>query len=119
LAELDEWNALAPLAFAMGTLTTNEVFALRDLCQLRVLRDKLLRTIEDDGHIVRDANYARSAHPLLSRIVALSARVDAGMARFKLAPFGKPVEAAAQTKEPDPFAEFDAVASGEPEDTRH
>ncbi|MGE0450854.1 MAG: P27 family phage terminase small subunit [Vicinamibacterales bacterium] len=106
LDELAEWNDLAPRAAKEGTLNETTTFALRDLCQLRVLKDRLLRRIGDDGDVVWGVGGSRAAHPLLTRITTLSQRIEAGMARFKLAPMGKELE----TGKPvpvDPFAEFD------------
>jgi hypothetical protein len=108
LEELDEWNELAPIAFQKGTLTRMETIALRDLCQLRVLKSRLMRTIQDQGDIVMGAGGQLAAHPLLTRITTLSQRIEAGMVRFQLSPIGKAIDV---PKEPekDPFAEFDAA----------
>jgi hypothetical protein len=108
LDELAEWNDLAPRAATEGTLIDSTRYALRDLCQLRVLRDRLLRRVGDDGDIVIGAQGQQAAHPLLTRITTLSQRVEAGMVRFKLSPQGKELETA-KPQPADPFAEFDAV----------
>lgn len=109
LDELAEWNDLAPRAAKEGTLNESTAYALRDLCQLRVLKDRLLRRVGDDGDVVFGAQGQHAAHPLLSRITTLSQRIEAAMVRFKLSPMGKELEG---SKEPpaDPFAEFDTPA---------
>jgi hypothetical protein len=106
LDELAEWNDLAPRAFKLGTLTDETALGLRDLCQLRVLKDRILRRVTDQGDTVWGAGGTMAAHPLLTRITTLSQRVEAGMARYKLLAMGKEIEVAGK-KEADPFAEFD------------
>lgn len=110
LEELAEWNDLAPKAFEKGTLTKHEVFALRDLCQLRVLKERLLRTVGDQGDVVIGAGGNLAAHPLLTRITTLSQRIEAGMAKFQLSPMGKPIDVP-KAPDLDPFSEFDGAAS--------
>lgn len=111
LDELAEWNELAPRAMKEGTLTESTVLALRDLCQARVLKDKLLRKIGDLGDVVLASNGNLAANPLLSRFTTLLQRVEAGMVRFKLSPMGKEISQPAE-KAPDPFAEFDDAGAG-------
>jgi hypothetical protein len=106
LDELAEWNDLAPLAQKAGTLTDETRMALRDLCQARVLKDKLLRTLGDHGNVVVNGGGNLAAHPLLARFTTLLQRVEAGMMRFRLSPMGKEIEPPA-AKSADPFAEFD------------
>jgi hypothetical protein len=107
LDELAEWQDLAPRALKEGTLTESTRLALRDLCQARVLKDRLLRKVNDHGAVVltKDGNLA--AHPLLTRFTTLFQRIEAGMMRFKLAPIGKDMTEPA--KPTDPFAEFDGA----------
>jgi hypothetical protein len=111
LDELAEWNDLAPRAAKEGTLNETTTFALRDLCQLRVLKDRLLRRVGDDGDVVWGVGGSRAAHPLLTRITTLSQRIEAGMLRFKLSPIGKELEGA-RPAEKDPWAEFDQPGTG-------
>lgn len=106
LDELAEWNELAPRAARLNTLDSERLFALRDLCRLRVLQDRLVRQLGDDGDVVMGAGGQLAAHPLLARITTLSQRIDAGMVRFKLAPMGKDLESS-KPAPADPFAEFD------------
>lgn len=107
LDELAEWNDLAPRAATVGTLTDETKLALRDLCQARVLKDKLLRTVNDQGEVVVASTGNLAAHPLLARFTTLFQRVEAGMMRFKLSPMGKEIETSKEAPA-DPFAEFDA-----------
>lgn len=118
LDELAEWNDLAPLAAKHCTLDLSTSLALRDLCQLRVLKDRLLRRIGDDGDVVLGAGGQLAAHPLLTRITTLSQRIEAGMARFKLSPTGKALESAAPPTK-DPFAEFDMAGEDGREPVAH
>lgn len=110
LDELAEWNDLAPRAAKVGTLTDDTKFALRDLCQARVLKDRLLRKVSDHGDVVMASNGNLAAHPLLTRFTTLLQRVEAGMMRFKLAPIGKEIEPTGE-KSADPFSEFDSPAT--------
>ena len=109
LVELAVWNELAPLAEKEGTLVDSTRMALRDLCEAIVLKRKLLRTIDDDGLVSFTLEGGRSAHPLLPQFRGLMQRVEAGMLRFKLMPFGK--EIGKVEKPVDPFAEFDTPAA--------
>lgn len=108
LDELAEWNDLAPRALKEGTLTDATRLALRDLCQARVLKDRLLRTIGDQGDVVLASSGNLAAHPLLTRFTTLFQRVEAGMVRFRLAPMGK--DMTESEKPADAFAEFDGAA---------
>lgn len=111
LDELGEWNELAPLAAKAGTLTDETRMALRDLCQARVLKDRLLRAVADQGDLVPGAGIGTvAAHPLITKFTTLLQRVEAGMMRFRLAPMGKSLETGDE-KPADPFAEFDAAPS--------
>jgi len=105
------WSDLAPLALREGTLNASTVAALRDLVELVVLRGKLLRAIEDQGFSERTETGLKS-NPLLPQYRGLVLRVEAGMARFKLAPMGKEI-GQGETAPADPFAEFSAPAADE------
>lgn len=106
LDELAEWNDLAPRAAKVGTLDDSTKFALRDLCQARVLKDRLLRQVSDLGNLLPGASGTVVANPLLARFTTLLQRVEAGMMRFKLSPIGKELDKPGE-KAADPFAEFD------------
>ena len=116
-AQLAAWRALAPHALAARTLTPATVGSFVDLCQAIVLRDSLLATIEEQGWTFRKAILSDEGeelsveikkHPLVSDQRGWEQRVEAGRARFKLAPIGK--EIAAPAKPADPFAEFDEAS---------
>lgn len=112
LDELAEWNDLAPRAAKEGTLNDSTSMALRDLCQLRVLKDRLLRRIGDEGDVVWGAGGNRAAHPLLTRITTLSQRIEAAMLRFKLSPIGRELPAGPEKPVDDGFGEFDEPTVG-------
>lgn len=112
LDELAEWNDLAPRAAKEGTLSDSTQMSLRDLCRLRVLQDRLVRQLADDGDVVFGAAGQRAAHPLLTRITTLSQRIDAAMIRFKLAPLGRELPAGPEKPVDDGFGEFDQPAGG-------
>lgn len=111
LDELAEWQDLAPRAARQGTLNDSTMLALRDLCQARVLKDRLLRKIGDEGEVVIASTGNVAAHPLIARFTTLLQRVEAGMLRFKLSPMGKEMDPAPEKSSAnDPFAEFDTDA---------
>lgn len=108
------WGALASHALAARTLTPGTAGSFADLCRAIVLRDTLLATIEADGWtfkkvLLSDKGEPISTeikkHPLVADQRGWEQRVEAGRARFKLAPVGK--EIAQPAKEIDLFAEFD------------
>jgi len=119
LDELGEWNDLAPQAAREGTLNDSTALALRDLCQLRVLKDRLLRRVDDEGDVVTSAAGNLAAHPLLTRITTLSQRIEAAMLRFKLSPVGRELAAPATQSTDDGFLEFDAPPAPGPGATTH
>lgn len=111
LDELAEWNDLAPRAAKEGTLNDTTMFALRDLCRLRVLQDRLVRQLADEGDVVWSVSGNRAAHPLLTRITTLSQRIDAAMLRFKLSPMGRELPAGPEKPADDGFGEFDGATT--------
>jgi hypothetical protein len=82
------WDELAPLAEFERTLTNSTRAAFRYLCELIALRDEMLKEFTLEGLTV-DTMLGPKAHPLIVRYQGMSQRVDAGMVRFRLAPFGK------------------------------
>lgn len=117
--ELAVWGLLAPRALAKLTLTPAEADSLAELCVTIVERDRLRETIDTDGWtfkhaILSDEGETLSVeirkHPLISEYRQWKIRVEAGRARFKLAPIGK--EIVEQAKPDDPFAEFDIPRGG-------
>jgi hypothetical protein len=118
------WDQLAPQALAERTLVVATAAAFRDLCMAIVWRDKLGAQIEQDGLtlggtppeatcpkcetvLVFQATELKP-HPLLPAHRGWQQRVEAGLARFKLAPFGKPLIADEKPTD-DGFGEFDGV----------
>jgi hypothetical protein len=94
------WRAYAPLAIELGTLTRQTEPAFRLLCELDAEKRATKATIEKDGRttmgITVDVTSSEQhiqikAHPLTSSYRQLAQRVETLMARFGLAPFGKPV----------------------------
>jgi hypothetical protein len=108
------WGELAPLALTQRTLLAATVQAFRDLCEAIVLKRSMLERIEADGLTylkvtVDGAGTEHSelkAHPLISQHRGMMQRVEAGLARFRLAPIGKEILPAAEPS--DPFDEFDS-----------
>lgn len=84
------WKELAPHALELGTLTPATAMAFGDLCRAIVFERKLAMSV---------LAAAGADHR------GMMARVEAGRARFRLIPDGKPVVAVAQPE--DAFAEFD------------
>ncbi len=112
------WAALAPHALKSGTLTDATVWAFRDLCEAIVLRRAMAAQLELDGLMVNPVKVDEEtgdrfslgdpkAHPLITHERGMRLRVEAGMARFNVAPMGKSV--AAPAKPVDPFEEFDGL----------
>lgn len=107
------WLELAPYATAARTLTPATSRAFRDLLQAILARDAMFAQIEKDGLTylkvtVDGAGQEHTevkAHPLISQHRGMMQRVEAGMARFRIAPTGKPIEDG--PKPEDPFDEFE------------
>jgi hypothetical protein len=85
---LKVWLELAPHALAERTLTAKTAASFELLCRAVVLERKLSRGAEKGGSNHR----------------GMMQRVEAGFARFRLAPTGKAFEP--PPKPVDPFAEF-------------
>lgn len=112
------WAELAPHATEARTLVPATVQAFRDLCEAIVVKRALLARIETDGltyiKVTVDGTGTEhteiKAHPLLAQHRGMMQRVEAGMARFRLAPMGKEI---LPTAEPEnPFDAFEAAGSG-------
>lgn len=88
------WRALASHAIAEGTLTERTVLAFLLLCRNVVLERKLAAA---------PLTCAGPDHR------GLLARVEVAMARFRLAPDGKPV---LQAEPEDEWAQFDVIQGG-------
>lgn len=106
------WNELAPLALEQRTLTAATAGSFRDLCRAVVVRNGLLATIEGQGWTFLKISVDGAGvehqelkkHPLVGDHRGWEQRVEAGRARFRLAPFGKELVVAAKAE--DPFEEF-------------
>lgn len=115
-AEVDIWNELAPLAVKAGTLVPETSFAFCDLVELVVLRqrmkDELSALDERDGKrgyydLTISTEQGLKAHPLITQYRSMMQRVEAGLARFRLAPFGKEILPSGASAPKDDFGEFD------------
>jgi hypothetical protein len=84
----DIWDSLSPLASFERTLTNSTTPAFRDLCELIALRAEMSKQIALEGLTV-ETPLGQKAHPLLAQFRGLQQRIEAGMVRFRLAPFGK------------------------------
>ncbi|HAM57585.1 MAG TPA: hypothetical protein DCQ64_20110 [Candidatus Rokubacteria bacterium] len=103
-AERLVWDELAPRAVALLTLTPSTKWSFVDLVRARVNRDDCHLQIATDGWVITVLG-EKKKHPLEPALRGWEQRVEAGMARFSLAPMGKAV--AAPAKPEDPFAEFE------------
>lgn len=100
------WRSYAGLAVEQGTLTAHTVAAFRLLCELDAEKRETKATIDRDGRtyikVVVDGagneHQELKAHPLKSDYAKLAKSVETLMARFKLAPFGKPELPTRKTK---------------------
>lgn len=107
------WTELAPHALSAHTLTEATASAFRDLCEAIVIKRSMLERIQADGLTYEKVTVDGAgvehtelkAHPLISQHRGMMQRVEAGYARFRLAPVGK--EIAAPVGDADPFDEFE------------
>lgn len=88
------WLRLAPHAFKAGTLSPATEYQFVMLCRNIVIERRLAADVEQLGG---------SSHR------GIIQRIDAELQRFCLSPMGKPL--AVETKDEDPFAEFDEKAT--------
>lgn len=92
------WVSWAPLAVELKTLTAHHAPAFALLCRLQAEMNATERTIAADGRTqVRvtidgagQEHQELKAHPLKTDYRQLAQRVESLLARFCLAPFGKP-----------------------------
>jgi hypothetical protein len=102
------WRAYAKRALEAGTLTLQTEPAFRLLCELEAEKAATKETLDRDGRTYLDVvidgsgqeHNAVKAHPLTTSYRQLAQRVELLMARFSLAPFGKPVAGAGGKKKP-------------------
>lgn len=106
------WGLHASDAVKAGTLTPLTARSFMQLvCDPEVVYARILATLEKEGwtYMRMGENGAEpKKHPLITDLQNWHRRVDAGHARFCLAPLGKSI--AEQAKPVDPFAEFEAHA---------
>jgi hypothetical protein len=94
----DFWHRYAGLAIDKRTLTTHTVPAFRLLCELDAEKRAIKTTIDRDGRTfvkvtidgAGQEHQELKAHPLTAHYGRTAKAVEALMARFGLAPFGKP-----------------------------
>jgi hypothetical protein len=94
------WDELAPLAIQLRTLAPATRRSFVDLCRARVNRDMCRDTLAAEGWTVLVDGEPKK-HPLAIELRGWELRVEAAMARFGLAPIGKPVVAAADRPSED------------------
>jgi phage terminase small subunit len=119
----DFWKRCARLAIEAGTLTLQTEASFRLLCELDAEKTAVKKTLDDQGRTylnvtVDGAGQEHSnlkAHPLTSSYRQLAQRVEALMARFGLAPFGKPVAGTGKKKPTaNPWLAIAAGKNGRP-----
>ena len=112
------WRRNAPRAIAAGTLTPQSIEAFLLLCELDAEKRATKSTLDKDGRTYLDVTVDGSgqehsslkAHPLTTSYRQLAQRVEGLLARFGLAPFGKPIAGSrAKSSTVSPWA---AIAAG-------
>jgi len=109
------WQNYAPLAIEKGTLTTHTVAAFRLLCEMDAEKRKTRKHLDKQGRTfikvtVDGAGVEHrelKAHPLTGAYGRMAKAVEALMARFGLAPFGKPEPVRAKQKAPNAFQQIE------------
>ena len=109
----DFWHRYAALAIEKRTLTVHTVGAFLLLCEMDAEKRATKATIEKDGRtyikVTVDGTGTEheelKAHPLTSAYGRLAKAVEALMARFGLAPFGKAEPIMAKAKAVNPWAQ--------------
>lgn len=111
--ERDFWQRYAAVAVEKGTLTVHTVAAWRLLCEVDAEKRQTRATMNTDGRtflkVTVDGagveHQELKAHPLTSAYGRLAKACEALMARFGLAPFGKPEPGRAKPKATNAFRE--------------
>jgi len=101
------WHRYAGLAIEKQTLTAHTVAAFRLLCETDAEKRATKATIDRDGRTyikvtvdgAGQEHRELRAHPLTSAYGRLAKACEALMARFGLAPFGKPEQALPKRKQ--------------------
>lgn len=109
----DFWHRYAALAIEKRTLTIHTAAAFRLLCELDAEKRATKKTIDIDGRTFMKVtvdgagieHQELKAHPLTSAYGRLSKHVEALMARFGLAPFGKAEQAIPKRAAVNPWAQ--------------
>jgi phage terminase small subunit len=109
----DFWHRYAALAIEKRTLTVHTVGAFLLLCEMDAEKRATKATIEKDGRtyvkVTVDGTGTEheelKAHPLTSAYGRLAKAVEALMARFGLAPFGKAEPILAKAKAVNPWSQ--------------
>lgn len=102
----DFWKTYAGLAITAGTLTKQTEPAFRLLCEQEAERRAIRKTLDEQGRTfiqvtvdgAGQEQQTLKAHPLMAPYRQLTKSVEALLARFCLAPFGKPVAGAGPRK---------------------
>jgi hypothetical protein len=102
LVERQFWHHYAADAIAARTLTPRTVSAWRLLCELDARRQRMLALLEKaEGLTDQDGRTYLDSLIKLSRVYAvLVMRAESLMARFGLAPMGKPIESPRRGRNP-------------------
>jgi P27 family predicted phage terminase small subunit len=108
----DFWQRYAGLAVEKRTLTVHTVAAFRLLCELDAEKQQIKATIDQDGRtflkVTVDGagveHQELKAHPLTTAYGRTAKAVEALMARFGLAPFGKAEQPLARKAAVNPWA---------------
>lgn len=112
------WEALAPLALEQRTLIPATAGSFCDLCRAIVIRDGILAKIQADGWTFIKVSVDGAGvehqelkrHPLSSEFRGWEQRVEAGRARFKLAPIGKSIAPEQKPQELSPLEKLQQQA---------
>jgi hypothetical protein len=112
------WTSLAPFALEQRTLIPATAGSFRDLCAAIVVRDRILAKIDEDGWTFLKISVDGAGvehqelkrHPLTSEYRGWEQRVEAGRARFKLAPMGKSIAPEPKPQELSPLEKLQQQA---------
>jgi hypothetical protein len=106
------WECYAELAMEQGTLTKHTIGAFLLLCEMDEEKRQVKATIDRDGRtfikVTVDGagveHQELKAHPLTGAYGRLAKAVEALLARFRLAPFGKPEKTEKAKPKANPWA---------------
>lgn len=112
--EAGYWRHWAPLAHDAGTLTPQTAPAFRLLCELQVLAQRYWAKVAEDGETFFKVTVDGSgqeqrelkAHPLIAKAAGLAYRVEQLLARFGLAPNGRPIATPTSAQSVSKWAAF-------------